>query len=115
MIAFIAISALVLLIAWVLGGLLLRVGGALLALAGLVGVAVSGDASGLPVSALGLVLWLAGHWQYALRHQELKSPLARQVFCRWTPAWLDPTHGWAVPAEDQQRRQDRIDERGQRG
>lgn len=115
MIAVLAISALVLLFAWALAGLLLRVGGALLALVGLGGVAAFGDAWGLLVAAIGVGLWLAGHWHHALRHQEFKSPLVRQVFCRWAPAWLDPTHGWAVPVEERRRGRNGVDEKGRRG
>lgn len=85
---------------WVLGGVLLRIGGLLLALAGGLGVAVQHDASGVLVLAIGALLWLAGHWHYALRRHEYKSPLAGYVFMRWAPEWLDPTRGWAIPIAD---------------
>lgn len=91
-----AIVALALLFIWVLGGLLLRIGGLILALGGAAAVALSGNANGVLVFAIGALLWLAGHWHYALRHHEYKSPLARYVFCRWSPSWLDPTRHWAV-------------------
>ncbi len=107
----IGFGALGFLFAWLVGGVLLRVGGLLLVVGGVLAVAVAGDVYGLPVAALGALLWLAGHWHYALRHQELKSPFARQVFCRWAPAWLDPTRGWAAPVEERRRR-DGVDERG---
>jgi hypothetical protein len=84
---------------WLFGGFVLRLAGLLLILAGGVGVAIDGDASGILVAAIGVLLWLAGHWHYALRHQEYKSPLARHFFCRWAPAWLDPTRNWAVAVE----------------
>jgi hypothetical protein len=85
-----AILALVLLFVWILGGLLLRVGGVVLALGGTGMVALSGNANGLLVFAIGGALWLAGHWLYALRHGEYKSPLADFLFYRCAPAWLDP-------------------------
>lgn len=85
-----AILALVLLFVWILGGLLLRIGGVVLALGGTGMVALSGNANGLLVFAIGGVLWLAGHWLYALRHGEYKSPLADFLFYRCAPAWLDP-------------------------
>jgi hypothetical protein len=85
-----AILALVLLFVWILGGLLLRIGGVVLALGGAGMVALSGNANGLLVFAIGAALWLAGHWLYALRHGEYKSPLADFLFYRCAPAWLDP-------------------------
>lgn len=85
-----AILALVLLFVWILGGLLLRIGGLVLALGGAGMVALSGNANGLLVFAIGGALWLAGHWLYAMRHGEYKSPLADFLFYRCAPAWLDP-------------------------
>ncbi len=84
---------------WLFGGFVLRLAGLLLVLAGGVGVAIGGDASGILFAAIGALLWLAGHWHYALRHREYKSPLARHLFCRWAPEWLDPTRNWAVAVE----------------
>lgn len=86
-----AIAALGLLFVWVLGGLLLRLSGLVLALAGTAVIALSGDANGIFVFAIGAALWLAGNWLYALRHGQYKSPLAGFLFCRCAPAWLDPT------------------------
>jgi hypothetical protein len=86
-----AIVALGLICAWVLGGLLLRLGGLTFALAGAAVLALSGNANGILVFAIGAVLWLAGHWLYAQRHGQYKSPLADFLFCRCAPAWLDPT------------------------
>lgn len=99
-----------LLVFWLLGGLLLRIGGLLLVLAGGLGVGLQRNANGILVLAIGAVLWLAGHWHYALRHHEYKSPLAGYVFLRWAPRWLDPTRNWAIPildgeAVDSRRRQ----------
>lgn len=84
-------AALGLLLAWSLGGLLLRLGGLALALAALTVLALTGDANAIVVFAIGAALWLAGHWHYALRHGDYKSPLAAFFFCRCAPAWLDPT------------------------
>ncbi len=89
-----------LLVLWLLGGVLLRIGGLLLALAGSFGVGLQHNASGVLVLAIGALLWLAGHWHYALRHHEYKSPLAGYVFMRWAPGWLDPTRDWALPIAD---------------
>lgn len=56
-----------LLFVWILGGLLLRLGGIILALGGSGLLALSGNANGILVFAIGATLWLAGHWLYALR------------------------------------------------
>lgn len=85
---------------WLLGGVLLRIGGLLLVLAGGLSVALQHDASGIIVLAIGTLFWLGGHWHYALRHQTYKSPLARHVFCRWAPAWLDPSRDWTILIAD---------------
>jgi hypothetical protein len=69
-----------LLAAWVVGGVLLRVGGLVLVLVGLSGLALFGQVGGVLTAALGALLWLAGHWHYALRHQRYRSPLARLLF-----------------------------------
>jgi hypothetical protein len=81
---------------WLIGGIVLRVGGVLIALVGAVGLVLNGNANGMLVFAIGVTLWLAGHWHFALRHHEYKSPLAERVFS-WLPPRLDPTRGWAVP------------------
>ncbi len=83
---------------WFLGGFVLRLVGLLIFVAGAVGVA-SGNASGILVAVLGGLGRLAGHWHYALRHQEYKSPLARHLFSRRPLAWLDPTRDWSVPVD----------------
>lgn len=83
--------ALGLFFAWFLGGVLLRLSGLVLALAALAVLALTGDGNAIVVFAIGAALWLAGHWHYALRHGDYKSPLAAFLFCRCAPAWLDPT------------------------
>lgn len=75
---------------WLLGSFLLRAGGLLVMFAGALGLA-GGGGGGIPVIGLGWLAWLAGHWLFALRHQEYKSPLAALLFCRCAPAWMDPT------------------------
>jgi hypothetical protein len=82
---------------WLLGGVLLRIAGLLLVLAGGFGGGLQRNASGVLVLAIGALLWLAGHWHYALRHHEYKSSLAGYVFMRWAPGWLDPTRDWVLP------------------
>lgn len=96
-----------LLVFWVLGGVSLRIGGLTLCLAGAAGMTTNPDLSAALLIGMGALMWLGGHWHYALRHQEFKSPLARHVFCRWAPEWLDPTAGWAsafVDREEERRR-----------
>ena len=86
-----AFVALGLVAIWVFGGVLLRLSGIVLALGGAGLVALSGNANGILVFAIGGALWLAGQWLYALRHGQYKSPLADFLFYRCAPAWLDPT------------------------
>lgn len=100
-VSILGILALAALLVWILGGIVLRLGGLLVAMAGLAGLAISGDATGALVFVIGAVLWLGGQWHYALRHQEYKSPLARHLFCRWLPAALDPTRLWTSAVTDE--------------
>lgn len=87
---------------WLLGSFLLRAGGLLVMFAGALGLVIGGDGGGIAMICLGLLAWLAGHWHFALRHHEYKSPLARYVFCRWAPSWADPTRNWAVAVVPEQ-------------
>jgi type IV secretory pathway TrbD component len=82
---------------WLLGGLCARVGGLLLILVGAASLALYPGAQAALLVGGGAAIWLLGHWHCALRHHAYKSPLARYVFCRWAPAWLDPARNWAVP------------------
>ena len=66
----------VLVCAWVFGGIALRLGGALITLAGLLGLSVAGRADGVFISVIGACLWFAGHLHYRLRHGAFKSALA---------------------------------------
>lgn len=65
--------------AWTFGGIVLRLGGAVIALAGLLGMSLTGSASGVLVFALGACLWLAGHLHFRLRHGAFKSALAERL------------------------------------
>ena len=85
---------------WLLGGIFARAGGLLLVLAGSVDIVLQRDPNGILLFVIGALLWLAGHWHFALRHHEYKSPLARYVFCRWAPEWLDPTANWSIPVSE---------------
>ncbi len=68
--------ALALICAWTAGGIALRFGGALVALAGLLGLSLGGNANGILVFVLGACVWLAGHLHFRLRHGAFKSVLA---------------------------------------
>lgn len=85
-----------LLVFWVFGGIVARLGGLLFVFAGIADLAFAPNASAFLLIAMGALIWLIGHWHFALRHHECKSPLARYVFCRWVPSWADPTRNWAV-------------------
>ncbi len=81
---------------WLFGGFVARVSGLLLVFAGTANLALGPQMGAAVLIGIGASMWLLGHWHYALRHQAYKSPLARHVFCRWAPRWLDPTRDWAV-------------------
>ena len=78
MTAAIGIAILVVAGIWLLGGLLARWAGVLVA-AGLVGLASTGDADGFFIVALGAVLWLVGHCLYRMRRGVWKSRLAERL------------------------------------
>src|SRR4051794_20816490 len=95
----VAILVMGLLAFWVLGGTVLRVAGAGIALFALLGLAISGGrdiAAGLLILVFGLFLWLAGHWTFAVRHHAYKSPLARRIFLQALPRRLDATRNWGT-------------------
>jgi hypothetical protein len=79
---------------WFLGGVFLRVGGAILAFVGVVSLATLANPAALLLVVLGFGMWLAGHWHFALRHHEYKSPLAQRIFLQVLPPRLDPTRHW---------------------
>jgi hypothetical protein len=82
---------------WLFGGLLLRAGGALLLAAGLLIAASTGSLAAAVVAALGGIVWLCGHWLFAVRNHYCRSPLARRVFLTALPRSFDPTRGWGLP------------------
>ena len=71
--------AIALALAWALGGLALRAGGALVFWVGLIGLAATGDPQAIIVALAGALVWLAGQAHFALRHGAAKSPLARAL------------------------------------
>ena len=88
---------------WLLGGIVLRVGGVLLVAVGLLSTATTGTPLAALLTALGAVAWLCGQWHYGARHHYFRSPLARRVFYEALPRQLDPTRGWGianVPLDD---------------
>jgi hypothetical protein len=83
---------------WALGSIALRILGALLIFAGLAGLAMQIDVfAGVLVLVIGLVAWLAGHWLYAYREHQYRSPLVERIFFQVLPRRLDPTRGWGIP------------------
>jgi hypothetical protein len=84
-------------IAWLLGGAMLRLTGSVLGIGGLIATASTAAPSMAIASLLGGLLWLAGHWMWALRNHYYRSPLARRIFLTVLPRQLDPTRGWGVP------------------
>ncbi len=83
--------------AWTTGGWVLRTAGAVLAIGGLLCTAVTGSPAMAVTALVGAIVWLAGHWLYALRHHYFRTPLARRVFLDALPSRLDPTRRWGVP------------------
>ena len=79
---------------WIAGGVLLRAGGMIVAIFGVLVLAFDHSLVGIILLAVGVLLWLAGHWHYALRDHEYKSPLAERAFRQLLPDRLDPTRGW---------------------
>jgi hypothetical protein len=85
----IAIAVIVIVGFWVVGGVLLRAGGIIVATFGVLVLAIDHSLAGIILLAVGVLFWLAGHWHYALRHHEYKSPLAQQAFQQFLPHRLD--------------------------
>lgn len=82
---------------WLLGGITLRLIGAVLAIGGLLDTAWTGAPAMALATILGAAAWLAGHWLFALRHHYYRSPLARRIFVDALPARFDATRRWGVP------------------
>ncbi len=96
LLSLLATGVLVALGIWLLGGVVLRVGGVLMVAVGLLSTAATGSPSAALATVLGSLAWLAGHWLFGLRHHYFRSPLARRVFLEALPRQLDPTRGWGV-------------------
>jgi hypothetical protein len=95
--SFAATGVLITLGVWVMGGLVLRIGGAMLIAGGLLRTAITGSPSSALLSTVGAIAWLAGHWLFAVRHHYYVSPLARRVFLEVLPSRLDPARRWGIP------------------
>jgi hypothetical protein len=74
---------------WMFGGFVLRVGGLVLALAGVAAMAAGGGLVMLWAVIPAALMWLGGHWLFAARHGYVKSMLADLAFER-LPARLQP-------------------------
>lgn len=79
--------AIVLVLAWIFGGLALRLGGAFTLWVGLAGLATTANPNALWLVAVGALAWLGGQGHYALRHGAAKSPLAQLLFEAVASAW----------------------------
>lgn len=93
----IGIAIMVIVGIWIFGGVALRVGGAVFAFVGAVSLIALANPAALIMVVLGFAMWLAGHWHYALRHHEYKSPLAQRIFLQVLPPRYDPTRHWDLP------------------
>ncbi|MEV4125694.1 hypothetical protein [Nocardia sp. NPDC049707] len=85
----------VMVVIWLFGDTIARWSGVLLIAAG-VGYMIGGLARGAVVAAIGLILWLAGHWFFAYKHHGCKSALGQRLFNTSRLQRLDPTRGWAT-------------------
>jgi hypothetical protein len=63
-----ALIAVVSILAWIWGGVLLRIAGGLLLGGGLLALSVSGRPGWIPTVLSGLALWIVGHLHSRLRH-----------------------------------------------
>lgn len=81
---------------WLFGGVVLRVAGIIFVFVGLVSLVALANPVALLMVVIGLVMWLAGHWHFALRHHEYKSPLAQRIFSPGSAAPIrsDPRLGY---------------------
>lgn len=77
--ATLGLCQLVLVVAWTVGGVILRLGGSILILAGLLGPALGAGPGVLILAAVGAGVWVLGQAHHALRHGTYRGPLARLV------------------------------------
>jgi len=103
MLSLLATGILIALGLWLFGSIVLRAGGVVLAVGGLMSTAMTGSPVMAAASILGALAWLAGHWLFALRHHYFSSPLARRVF-NDALAPLNPMRRWGVPNVPPERR-----------
>lgn len=93
----IGVAALAVVGFWLFGGVVLRVAGIVFVFAGLITLITQANPVALFMVVIGLAMWLAGHWHFALRHHEYKSPLAQRIFLQVLPPRYDPTRHWGTP------------------
>jgi hypothetical protein len=103
MLSLLATGILITLGVWLFGSIVLRAGGVVLAVGGLVSTAATGSPAMAAASVLGALAWLTGHRLFALRHHYFCSPLARRVFNDML-APLNATRRWGVPNVPPERR-----------
>jgi len=92
----VALLVLIALGVWLFGSFALRLGGLLLFLLGLFGLA-QGTPASLVIVLLGGIAWLGGHWLFAYKHHFFKSGIAHRIFQPTPLSRIDPTRGWGVP------------------
>jgi len=102
--SWLATGALLVLGFWLLGGMVLRVGGVLLVVGGLLSTAATGSLAAALLTLLGGLAWLGGQWLFAVRHHYFSSPLARRVFHEVLPRPFDPTRRWGIASVPTDRR-----------
>lgn len=83
--------------AWFLGGVVLRAAGLIVLISGIISLAAYGDDAGFFAAGAGVVMWLVGHWHFALRYRYWKSALAQRIVIA-VPLARDPAEGWGVPS-----------------
>lgn len=85
--------AVVVMLVWIFGSGIARFVGIVLLIDGLGGIAIRNgfDNPRFAIeAAIGLGLWLFGHWLFAAKYGQYRSRLAQRV-------WRLPVLGWAAP------------------
>jgi hypothetical protein len=96
MLSVLATGILIALGLWLFGSIVLRAGGVVLAVGGLMSTAMTGSPAMAAASILGALAWLAGHWLFAVRNHYYASPLARRVFNQALPRTLNTARRWGI-------------------
>jgi hypothetical protein len=96
MLSVLATGILIALGLWLFGSIVLRAGGVVLAVGGLISTAMTGSPAMAAASILGALAWLAGHWLFAVRNHYYASPLARRVFNQALPRTLNTARRWGI-------------------